>query len=44
MYTIKKNGALWEVLNSAGIVQFSSLRRVNCTDWAKANGYTPTKA
>jgi hypothetical protein len=34
---VKKNGAFWEVRSSAGIVQFRSLRRVNCVGWVKEN-------
>lgn len=37
MYTVKKLGSMWTVINSAGIIQFRSLRRVNCTDWVNAN-------
>lgn len=37
MYTIKRNGALWEVISGSGIVQFRSLRRINCTDWVQLN-------
>lgn len=37
MYTVKKDGSMWTVINSAGVVQFRSLRRINCTDWVKAN-------
>ena len=33
MYTIKKNGALFQVISVSGIVQFSSLDRANCKRW-----------
>lgn len=37
MYKIKKIDGMWKVVVESGIVQFSSLRRVNCSDWVKAN-------
>jgi hypothetical protein len=37
-YQVKRDGALWIVLStSTGLQQFHSLRRVNCTDWVRAN-------
>lgn len=40
MYTIKKTGALWQVLSPSGLVQFQSLRRINCTDWVRQQSPT----
>lgn len=37
MYKIKKIDGMWKVVAESGIIQFSSLRRVNCSDWVKAN-------
>jgi hypothetical protein len=41
MYRVKRNGALWQVLNSENVLQFQSLRRANCTDWVRDNTKSP---
>lgn len=45
MYTIKKDksSGYWQVLTSNGIVQFKSLRRINCVDWVRDNQITEDK-
>lgn len=35
MYTLKKSGALYQVVSPSGLVQFSSLKKVNCAQWIK---------
>lgn len=42
MYSIKKNGAMYEVRSPSGRVQYSSLKRINCVDWIAANTSSPT--
>lgn len=36
MYEVKKESGQWVVKSTrTGMVQFRSLRRINCTDWVK---------
>lgn len=39
-YEIRKDGAMWRVLDRRGLIQFSSMKRINCTDWVTAQGPT----
>ena len=39
LYYIKRDGARWALVSPAGVVMFSSLRRINCKDFAESNNY-----